>query len=108
MVCAADKLGLLDGIKIGGLSRANDCLTREEAAHMLVRAAELKTGKALETGNLNFADKNDIGENFSESVNKAAKNSFIEGFPNGEFKPKKNVTRAECCRMILNVPSLAG
>lgn len=105
---AADKLGLLDGIKIGGLSRANDCLTREEAAHMLVRAAELKTGKALETGNLNFADKNDIGENFSESVNKAAKNSFIEGFPNGEFKPKKNVTRAECCRMILNVPSLAG
>ncbi|WP_139293660.1 S-layer homology domain-containing protein, partial [Mycobacterium tuberculosis] len=47
-----------------------------------------------------FRDQENITPWAQEGVNIAASNGVIKGYPDGEFKPRKNITRAEAAVMF--------
>ncbi|HEY8342874.1 MAG TPA: S-layer homology domain-containing protein, partial [Calditerricola sp.] len=46
--------------------------------------------------------KDIAGLKLAKEIEEAAKAGLIEGYPDGTFKPKQNVTRAEFAKMIVN------
>lgn len=74
-------------------------VTREQASVMFVNA---KTGAALkqqETAVV-FSDSAKIAEWAIDSVIQGVKGGIINGYPDGSFKPKGNLTRAETAAML--------
>ncbi|QZY55327.1 S-layer homology domain-containing protein [Crassaminicella profunda] len=77
---------------------ANDLITREQMAVMIVKAANLST----EASQMTFADKDTISTWAQKYVATAAKEGFVSGYEDNTFKPKKNATRAEAMTIIAN------
>ena len=53
-----------------------------------------------------FADAADIASWAAESVEAVRSNGIVSGYPDGTFRPKANITRAEACHMIINLVKL--
>lgn len=53
-----------------------------------------------------FADAADIASWAAESVEAVRSNGIVSGYPDGTFRPRANITRAEACHMIVNLIKL--
>jgi hypothetical protein len=71
--------------------KANQVISREEAAVMLSRCAALPTGE----NNVAFEDVGKISAWAQDSVAKIAKIGIMQGDENGRFNPAAPLTRAE-------------
>lgn len=79
---------------------AKSNITREDAAVILFRLYT-KTRQAP-TANATFEDSNFISDYAKEAVLSMAQLGIINGYDN-KFHPKKNLTRAECAKLIYEV-----
>lgn len=77
-------------------------MTREEMTRMIIRGLE----ENIITGNTSFADDGLIDSNIKGYVKKAVDLNFIDGYPDGTFRPQGRATRAEACKLIFIMTEL--
>lgn len=100
LVNAACEKGLAKGSN--GKFSPGQIVTREQAAVLLVKAAEIKGKQASDSQIVKsgFKDENQVSNWAFKDVRSAKALGLISGKPNGCFVPKNNVTRAEAAVMI--------
>ena len=91
-VNALASLGIIQGSN--GKFRPNDAITRAELASMIAQFAGLESASA--------AKFNDVGSRYwaAEEIAIAAKMGWIEGYPDGTFRPDATITRAEMMTLV--------
>jgi hypothetical protein len=101
-VAAVAENGLVKGYQDGtfGPDRA---VTREELVVILARVLELEVPSGTE---MPFRDAGKISAWAQANVAAAAATGLVAGYPDGAFKPREKVTRAECAVMVCR--ALAG
>lgn len=77
-----------------GTFRPDDSITREQAAAIMNRHLNLEA-----SGSTGFSDVSP-GERFYEDVSAIQNAGIIQGFPDGTFKPKKEMTRTEMALIV--------
>lgn len=80
-------------------------VTREEAVTMMVNSLEL--GEESEFA-VQFSDEEDISDWALSSVAAGLKIGLINGYPDGSFRPRQNVTRAEVTVLLENLLGIKG
>lgn len=76
-------------------------ISRQDMAVILYRAA-ISAGKAYESGDLSFSDKDSISDYAAESVSAFSKAGIINGY-NNMFNPVQTATRAEAAQILYNI-----
>lgn len=105
-VQTASDIGLIDPLMtVGGTFKPNQPITREEAATVLYKVAEMRADKP-DTEVDAFADDASVTAWAKDSVYAAAAYGLIKGYPDGSFGPLKGITRAEAASMIFRVVEL--
>ncbi|MDO5301115.1 MAG: S-layer homology domain-containing protein [Tissierellia bacterium] len=84
----AAQVGIVSGYPDGTFG-PNKSITRAEFATIAARFAQLTEGEEV-----NFVDLTDAHWSY-KSVQLAAANGWISGYPDGTFRPDKEITRAE-------------
>lgn len=107
---AAVQAGIING-NTDGTFRANDPITREQMAAMMVRALNYAgIDPTLNSGTADvlnkFRDSKTI--TFTTEAAKAVKAGIIKGGSDGKFNPKGNATQAEAATMLQRVLQEAG
>lgn len=97
-IVTADAYGIVNGYD-GENFGANEFITREQMAVMIVRAAKL----AQATNSKAFADADKISTWAKDSVAIAASQEVITGYQDNTFKPKGTATRAEAVMVISKI-----
>ena len=92
---AAARAGLVKGYT-DGTFRPHKAISREEAAAILVRVANLPAAEQK----LPFADGEKVSAWARTSVAAAAAHGLVKGFPDGTFQPAAPVNRAECTALV--------
>lgn len=82
--------------------RPFEMVTREQAAKMISNAAY----DHVPTAKVNFKDSNVIASWAKPEVAALTVEKIITGYPDETFKPKRNLTRAECSVLIYRALSL--
>ncbi|RAI89600.1 uncharacterized protein DUF1080 [Paenibacillus pabuli] len=82
--------------------RPFDMVTREQAAKMISNAAY----DHVPTAEVNFKDSNVIASWAKPEVAALTVEKIITGYPDETFKPKRNLTRAECSVLIYRALSV--
>ena len=73
-------------------------ITREQVMVMLARATRLT---ATDTSVVNkFSDANTISDYALDAVAAFVENGYTNGYQDGTIRPKNNITRAECVKLI--------
>ncbi|QUL54540.1 S-layer homology domain-containing protein [Paenibacillus tritici] len=96
-VSKAVKAGYIGGYE-NNTFRANNPLTRQEAAVIAAKVLKLSTSSTP----LKFKDNAQISAWAKAAVASAAGKKIINGYPDGTFGPKKSLTRAEAVGIISN------
>lgn len=73
----------------------NKHISREEFAVAFARVGETEV-----SGELPFTDKTDISSWAENGVYTAYSNGWISGYPDGSFKPQKEINRAEAVKIV--------
>ena len=92
-VATLENAGVIVDTRAGGYFRPNEAVTRAELASMLAQFAENK--KAAN----HFADVPSYYWT-ANAIAVCAKTGWINGYPDGTFRPDQTVTRAEMMAMI--------
>lgn len=87
----AMKSGIIKGDE-NGYIKPNDNITREEAIVMLARAFKITTDSV---GAEEYTDANSVSDWAKNEVRAFYKLEYINGYADGEIKPKESITRAE-------------
>jgi len=95
-------LGIVQGDEKGNLNE-DQPVTRAEAAALVVRALGLTKSADLMKGVTKFADVNaDAGLQWATgAINIAVSQNIINGYPNGQFGGRDQVTYAQFAKMML-------
>lgn len=96
-VAKAVKAGYIGGYE-NNTFRANNPLTRQEAAVIAAKVLKLSTSSTT----LKFKDSAQVAAWAKGAVVAAADKKIINGYPDGTFGPKKSLTRAEAVGIISN------
>ena len=93
-VATLEDAGVIVDTRTNGKFRPNDAITRAELASMIAQFAGLESASA--------AKFNDVGSRYwaAEEIAIAAKMGWINGYPDGSFRPDATITRAEMMAMI--------
>lgn len=89
--------GIIRGYEDGSF-KPNNTITREEAAVMLSRYL----GGEGNVEESTFKDVSELEWSF-DSISNLEARAVVSGYPDGTFRPKSNVTRAEFVTMICNM-----
>ena len=100
-VAWAVKEGVASGYG-NGMFGSTDLINREQLAMMLYSYA----GKPAVSGELNFADTNEISGWAKTAVQWAVENGIMGGVPGNKIAPKDNATRAQAALMMTNFTKL--
>lgn len=90
-VAKAVKAGILQGFDDRTI-RPGQAVSRQEAAVMVARLANLSDNKGAAA---QFTDYADVAEWAAGAVGAAAEQGLISGYPDGTYKPAQSITRAE-------------
>jgi hypothetical protein len=107
---AAEAVGLLQGD--GGQALLEQPVTREEAAVLLMRAASVahvspSRGGAAPVAQI-FTDQQSIGSWAAADVAAARAAGFLQGYPDGSFRPLAPLTRAEAASLAAQLAVLVA
>ena len=75
-------------------------LTREEAAVLLVNSTSVIQ---WDQSDIDFPDRKDVSPEYVNAIDCALNLGLMEGDEDGNFNPQDTLSRAEACRMILNM-----
>ena len=100
-VAWAVKEGVASGYG-NGMFGANDLINREQLAVMLYSYA----GKPAVSGELNFADNNEVSGWAKTAIQWAVENGIMSGVLGNRVAPKDNATRAQAALMMSNFDKL--
>lgn len=98
-VNTAKEFGITFGEK-DDLFRPNEYVTREEMAVMISKTFEIMNNMSIETVKGEFTDAGSIDNNAKNYVYFAKESGLINGYPDGSFMPKGNLTRAEASSVL--------
>lgn len=96
----AAALGLVNGYDESNFGPDRG-ITREAMAVIVARALNLPVGSA--GGDGNFKDGQSVAPWAREAVAMAAKLGLLQGYPDGSFQPKRELSRAEAITIILRI-----
>jgi len=96
-VALTTKLGIYEGYD-DGYYRPHKIITREELCTIIIRSMENSGNKVY----LNYTDRATFPDWSTPFIGKASYHGIVSGYPDGEFRPRQNVTRAEAGKMIYN------
>lgn len=96
--------GYVSGDKNGTL-RPDDFITRQEAAVIINK---LLDNTEITDNKPNFKDAYDIDEWAKNSVDIVYEYGILSGFPNGTYRPKKYMTRAEAVSALKRLTEIKG
>lgn len=99
----AHDIGLISpSLTVGGKFLPEEPITRQDAAVLLYRAAQIKevksSGKASGYTDIDSADLYAV-----DAINECSAMGLISGFDDGTFAPKENLSRAQAGVMLLNM-----
>jgi len=100
--------GIEDAVKYGVIDtdESDREVTREEFISILIKAYGIKNNANISTTQVNkFFDDSEISAELKETIYKARKLGFINGDENGNFNPKKSLSRAEAVTVFNNILS---
>ena len=83
--------------------KANKNISRQEMVTVLIRGFEKKLE---EDEDLSFTDQDEIGDWALEYVKAGVHHEILMGYPDGTFKPKQDITRAEAFVIICKLMGL--
>lgn len=83
----------------------NELITREEVARIIGIASKIERNVK---GALDFKDHTDISLEAKAYAGALKENGYIEGYEDGSFGPKRNITRAEVVKILFNMIELEG
>lgn len=93
-IATLEKAGVIVDTAKGGAFRPNEAITRAELAAMLAQFSDAKPVKGVK-----FSDVS--AEHWAyEAIAIAAKMGWIEGYPDGAFRPDATITRAEMMTLV--------
>ena len=93
-IATLEKAGVIVDTAKGGAFRPNEAITRAELAAMLAQFSDAKPVKGVK-----FSDVS--SEHWAyEAIAIAAKMGWIEGYPDGTFRPDATITRAEMMTLV--------
>lgn len=93
-IATLEKAGVIVDTAKGGAFRPNEAITRAELAVMLAQFSDAKPVKGVK-----FSDVS--AEHWAyEAIAIAAKMGWIEGYPDGTFRPDATITRAEMMTLV--------
>lgn len=93
-IATLEKAGVIVDTAKGGAFRPNEAITRAELAAMLTQFSDAKPVKGVK-----FSDVS--AEHWAyEAIAIAAKMGWIEGYPDGTFRPDATITRAEMMTLV--------
>lgn len=93
-IATLEKAGVIVDTAKGGAFRPNEAITRAELAAMLAQFSDAKPVKGVK-----FSDV--PAEHWAyEAIAIAAKMDWIEGYPDGTFRPDATITRAEMMTLV--------
>ena len=96
-IAAAKEAGIITG-HLDGTFRPHAKVTREQIAAMVARAFDLE----LKGTAIKFKDV--PADSWSkDSIDILASNKIVNGYPDGTFKPRNSITRAQFAKVISNV-----
>ena len=101
-VDAAVSSGLVQGVTPKRFDPAG-ILTREQIALLVTRAMQLTGGAPL-----TFSDTGQIDASAVAAVRAAVGAGYLQGFPDGSFRPQGTVTRAEAAKVMAAVLAHLG
>jgi 2',3'-cyclic-nucleotide 2'-phosphodiesterase / 3'-nucleotidase len=82
---------------------ADQLISREQMAAMIVRAYEKKTGKDFTaTTTVSYKDGKNISVKLAAEVAAAKELGFMGGYKNGTFGPKENANRAQGAKVVFD------
>ncbi len=96
--------GYVSGDK-NGTFRPDDFITRQEAAVIINK---LLDNTEITENKPNFKDAYDIDEWAKNSVDIVYEYGILSGFPNGTYRPKKYMTRAEAVSALKRLTEIKG
>ncbi|MBQ4087156.1 MAG: S-layer homology domain-containing protein [Clostridia bacterium] len=97
---SAYELGFIHPVMTAGNKFLPDTpITREEAAYMLLKYTEIKSVTNRPKAPA-FSDSDDIANWANAAVGTMASCGVISGYPDGSFRPKGSLTRAESAMML--------
>ena len=96
--------GYVSGDK-NGTFRPDDFITRQEAAVIINK---LLDNTEITENKPNFKDAYDIDEWAKNSVDIVYEYGILSGFPNGTYRPKKYMTRAEAVSALKRLTKIKG
>ena len=99
-IASAVEAGIITGY--GEDFGATDTMTREQAATILYRAAELIKLKLSEE-KTDFTDAESASDWSRDAIANLAANGVINGMGDGTFAPKATLTRAQLAQLVYNV-----
>lgn len=99
-IASAVEAGIITGY--GDDFGAADTMTREQAATILFRAAELIKLK-LTDEKTDFSDAENASDWSRDAIANLAANGVINGMGDGTFAPKATLTRAQLAQLVYNV-----
>lgn len=103
---SAYDIGLINGSMIkDGKFFPDKAITREEAASVLAKLANLRKENADGEAKA-FSDSGKISDWAKDAVTETVKYGLINGYPDGEFKPKGTITRAETAEVFFRLIEL--
>lgn len=95
----AEKYGYIAGVGDNKMD-PNGYVTREQAATIIGRLYKTTTAEAVAPSQLTFSDKAQVSTWSAGYIYDAVQKGYIVGYPDGTFKPKNTVTRAEVARIL--------
>ncbi len=97
-IVALEELGLVEGY-LGGEFRPNDAITRAELTALIMRYYTYSGGEKISGSDISYPDVGLL--HWARSyIRKATQAGFVEGYPDGTFRPDRPVTRAEAVAMF--------
>ncbi|MCC5909122.1 MAG: leucine-rich repeat protein [Clostridiaceae bacterium] len=97
-IATAYEQGILKGYDENAFG-ANDYITREQMAVMVIKAIKLEGSVEENT----FIDEKDISDWAKSAVDTAIENNIITGYPDNTFRPQSYATRAEAVMVITKI-----
>ena len=97
-VSILSELDIINGYE-DGTFRPEGTVTRAELAKMIIHAMDKADVAEILKGETRFSDISTDAW-YTGVVNVAVNNGFINGYPDGTFKPANNLTRAEVSRIL--------
>jgi len=86
-----------------GLFGSRDPITREQFCAIVMRYADYAGVPLKSAVTITYRDSNQISGYAREAVARCVATGLLQGYPNGTFRPKNNITRAEVSRVVYNL-----